>query len=520
MRFVSPIKFDDDSDGDRARMPGLEPMGVVDIGSNSVRLVVFEGAVRAPTALFNEKVLAGLGRTIASTGALDAGAVERALTGLARFRAILRVLEVKIIRAIATAACREASNGAAFIARAEKALGARIEILSGVQEAELAANGILMGFEAPDGIAGDLGGGSLELIDIAGNALKRAMTLPLGSLRLMDASQGRPDKALSITDTEISTVGWLASGAGRPFFAVGGTWRALAKLHMASQDYPLHMTQGYAITADTAIAFCEQIRKSKKLSGIGGAHTVSKSRREVLPYGALVLERLVRRLKPSQVVFSVHGIREGLVYKLLSKAEKARDPLLAFATDYAQRRSRSLEHSQELCTWTDALFGPGGPVETPAERRLRHAACLLSDVAWRAHPDYRGEQSLAGVAHGALAGIDHPGRAFLAMACYYRHAGPGGKADEVADLSAKLARLLSPRQLERAKVIGAAVRAAHMVSIGRPGIIDEVPLSYEKDRLVVRLPKSYAALDGERLRRRFMTLAALLSKSAEVRLVR
>ena len=507
-------------ESDRSRSAELEPMGVVDIGSNSVRLVVYEGAVRAPTAIFNEKVLAGLGRSIASTGMLETAAVDRALEALTRFRAILRILGVKNIRAIATAACREASNGPQFIARGEKALGATIEVLSGAQEAELAANGILMGFEAPNGIAGDLGGGSLELIDISGKTLKRATTLPLGSLRLMDQSAGRIDKALSISDSEIASVNWLGNGAGRTFYAVGGTWRAFAKLHMANRDYPLHMMQGYAISTDAAIDFCEQIRKSKKLQGIGAANTVSKSRRDVLPYGALVMERLLRRLKPKDVVFSVFGVREGLVYKLLSKVEQDRDPLLAFATDYATLRARSLRHSQELCAWTDALFGPGGPHETPAERRLRHAACLLSDVAWRAHPDYRGEQSLAGMAHAAMAGIDHPGRVFLAMASYFRHAGPGGKADEVAELSTELAPLLPARLLERAKIVGAAVRAAHMLSIGRPGIIDEVPLSYERDRLVVRIPKSYAALDGERLQRRFATLAALLDKTVDIRSVR
>ena len=468
-------------------------MAVVDIGSNSVRLVVYEGAVRAPTALFNEKVLAGLGRSIASKGALDDDAIARTLEGLARFSAILRVLGVKNVRAIATAACREARNGAQFIARAEKALGTRIDILSGAQEAELAANGVMMGFEAPDGIAGDLGGGSLELIDIAGKTLRHATTLPLGSLRLLDSSDGRVDKALSFTDDELAGVPWIGQGAGRTFYAVGGTWRAFAKLHMAACDYPLHMMQGYALSTGEAIDFCEQIRKSKKLAGVAAGHTVSKARREVLPYGALVLERVLRKLKPREVVFSVFGVREGLVYKLLSKTEQERDPLIAFATDYAMLRSRSFKHSQELCTWTDALFAPGGPSETPAERRLRHAACLLSDVAWRAHPDYRGEQSLAGVAYSAMAGIDHPGRVFLAMASYYRHAGPGGKDDEVAELSTQLAPLLPGRLLERAKIAGAAVRAAHMLSIGRPGIIDEVPLRYEKDRLVVPVPKSYAA---------------------------
>jgi exopolyphosphatase / guanosine-5'-triphosphate,3'-diphosphate pyrophosphatase len=494
-------------------------MAVVDIGSNSVRLVVYEGAVRAPTAVFNEKVIAGLGRSIASTGALDELAVARALDGLARFATILRILGVKNVRPIATAACREASNGPHFIAQAEKALGARIAILSGAQEAELAAHGIMMGFEAPDGIAGDLGGGSLELIDISGKALRRATTLPLGSLRLMDASAGRIEKALTLTDAEIDSVPWIGQGAGRTFYAVGGNWRAFAKLHMAARRYPLHMMQGYALPADVAIDFCEQIRKSKKLAGISASHTVSKARRDGLPYGALVLERVLRRMKPREVVFSVFGVREGLVYKLLSKTEQDRDPLLAFATDYAKQRSRSFAHSQELCTWTDALFASGGPSEKPGERRLRHAACLLSDVAWRAHPDYRGEQSLAGMAYAALAGIDHPGRVFLAMASYYRHAGPSGKTDEVAELSDKLARLLPGRLLERAKIVGAAVRAAHMLSIGHAGIIDEVPLSYEKDKLVIHIPRRYQALNGDRLQRRFATLAGLLEKSAEIRIV-
>ncbi len=507
----------DSDDGYSRRPPDLEPMGVVDIGSNSVRLVVYDGAVRAPTAIFNEKVLAGLGRSIASMGSLDAAAIDSALAGLTRFSTILRILGVKNVRAIATAACREASNGAVFLARAEKALGMRIGILTGVEEAEYAASGILMGFETPDGVVGDLGGGSLELIDIDGKSLKRATTLPLGSLRLIDASGGKLDKALAITDAELGTVDFLARGTGRPFYAVGGTWRAFAKLHMENQGYPLHVMQGYAMPTDSVIAFCEQIRKGKRIAGLAN---VTKARREVLPFGALVLERTLRQLKPSQVLFSAFGIREGLVYKLLSPTERERDPLMAFATEYARLRSRSLEHSVELCGWTDALFGPGGPSESASEKRLRYAACLLSDVAWRAHPDYRGEQSLAGMAHAAMAGIDHPGRIFLAMAAFFRHAGPSGKAGEVAELSARLIPLLSQRQLERAKLVGAAVRAAHMLSIGRPGIIDQSPLSFEKDKLIVSLPTSYAALDGERLQRRFATLAALLGKTAEIRLQR
>ena len=461
--------------------------------------------------------MAGLGRSIASTGTLAEDAIGRALGALSRFRAILHVLDVKIVRAVATAACREASNGAAFLVRAEAALGLKIEILSGVEEAELAANGIFMSFESPDGIAGDLGGGSLEVIDVAGKVLKRATTLPLGCLRLEDASGGRIEKAPTITDQELGDVDWLHSGQGRAFYAVGGIWRSLARFHMANRDYPLHMMQGYAIGTGEAIDFCEQIRKAKKLTSIAGVDVVNKSRREALPYGALVLERLLKRMRPREVVFSVYGIREGIIYKLLSKQEQALDPLIAFATDTARLRARSLPHALELCNWTDAVFAPGGPAETSADRRLRHAACLLSDVAWRAHPDYRGEQSLAGIAQGALAGIDHPGRIFLAMASYFRHAGPNSEPDEVTDLPHRLMRLLPPRSLDRARLIGAAVRAAHMLSIGRPGIIDVTPIAYERDKLVLRLPTAYAALDGERTRRRFSTLASMVGKTLEVR---
>ena len=494
----------------------LEPIGVIDIGSNSVRLVVYEGAVRAATPLFNEKVLAGLGRSVATTGKLGSEAVEKSLEALTRFRAIARILEVKNLRAIATAAVREAANGRDFIARAEGAAGTRIEILSGEKEAELAALGIRMGFMDPDGFAGDLGGGSLELVDITKAKLNQASTLPLGGLRLIDTMGDKLDDAVKIIDEHLENTSWLGQGRGRTFFAVGGAWRALAKLHMEQARYPLRVMHGYSVTPKAGIEFCEQIRKSKKLSAFPGIEDISKPRREVLPYGALVLERLLNRLEPSEVVFSVFGIREGLLYSLLPAHERHKDPLISFCEDYARLRSRSLEHARELCNWTDALFTGEGPNEDANERRLRHAACLLSDIGWRAHPDYRGEQSLNVIAHAGLAGIDHPGRIFLALAVYHRHIGPGeGDGDE---LSERLKGAVSKRTQKRARIVGTAVRTAHMLSIGMPGVIDETPLAYEGGKLVLSLPKAYAALDGERLRRRFEGLASLLDRKSEIQI--
>ena len=497
-------------------------MGVVDIGSNSVRLVVYEGAVRSPTPIFNEKVLCGLGRQVGSTGRLGEESVERALEALSRFKAIARILGVKNVRAIATAACRDASNGPDFIARGERALGARIQVLSGQREAELAANGIMMGFRSPDGIAGDLGGGSLELIEVEGEALRQSATLPLGGLRLLDAVR-RQDRARPSTSptTQIApralarraaaaapSTRSAARGAPSP----GCTW--------SETGYPLHVMHGYTMPTEEAIDFCEEIRKAKKLSAMPGIEEISRPRREVLPYGALVLERLLE-----------------------AAASRARStsPCSASARAWSTACCRRPSAARTRCSPsapTTRACAPGppstpsscAPGRTPCssrraprrreeERRLRHAACLLSDISWRAHPDYRGEQSLILIAHAALGGIDHPGRVFLALAIYFRHIGIGGDAeDEGKDkLSERLKAIVSKKLYRRARIIGAAIRAAHMLSIGRPGIIDETPLAYERNKLVLTVPKAYAALDGERLRRRFAALAELLEREPEIR---
>jgi exopolyphosphatase/guanosine-5'-triphosphate,3'-diphosphate pyrophosphatase len=511
------VSASDDREEARGRLGDLDPVAVIDIGSNSVRLVVYEGAVRSPTPLFNEKVLCGLGRSVATTGRLGADAVQRALAALARFRAITGILRVSTVHAIATAAVRDADNGPEFIAAGERACGVPIQVLSGEREAELAAAGIFMGFPRPNGIAGDLGGGSLELIDIESDRRRAAVTLPLGGLRLIDTSGARLDRALDQTDASLRAVDWLPRGAGRTFYAVGGTWRSLARLHMEMNAYPLRVMHGYRLEQREAIDFCERLRKAKKLGDLPGIAGISKPRREVLPYGAMVLEGVLRRMQARDVVFSVYGIREGLLFSLLSDAERAKDPLLSFALDYARLRSRSAEHARELCAWTDTLFREPGPKESEEERRLRHAACLLSDIGWRAHPDYRGEQSLNVIANAGLGGIDHEGRVFLALTVYYRHTGSGADDDDGRQgFSERLKSIASKRTIRRARILGAAIRTAHMLSIGMAGVIGSTPLRYDGDRLILTLPPAYRVLDGERLGRRLEALARLLDRRSEI----
>lgn len=492
------------------------PIGVIDIGSNSVRLVVYEGALRAPTPVFNEKELCGLGRKVASKGCLAADAVECALRALSRFRAIADVLDVAALRVIATAAVRDSKNGADFIRQAEERCRVPVEVLSGEMEARISAQGVMMGVPDADGIAADLGGGSVELVEIKNGEVLNAVTLPLGGLRLMDVAGRNLDEAARIMDEEIAKVPWITNGAKRTLYAVGGTWRAFAKLHMLGSDHPLNVMHEYALPAAEAQSFAQRLYGAKRMTLLPGSEQISKTRREIVPYGALLMEKLLVAMKPKAVQFCVFGVREGILFSMLPKEVQAEDPLISYCERLADLYARDPQHARELCTWTDALFDLPELSESAEEKRLRHAACLISDIGWRGHPDYRDEQSLDAVAHSALSGIDHPGRIFLALSIYFRHAGRGGFEGE--RLSARLRKAASKRALKRARIIGAAVRAEHMLSVGTSGIIGRTRLAYEDDRLVWIIPSEHARLIGARLEKRFATLAELVGRKPEIRI--
>lgn len=481
-------------------------VAVIDIGSNSVRLVVYEGLTRSPTPIFNEKTLCGLGREVQSTGLLAADAVLKALSALKRYRTLCDVLGVARLWVIATAACRDASNGPAFIAEAERICRAKADVLSGRREAELSALGVVSGIHRPDGIVGDLGGGSLEFVDVRGRRLKRGVTLPLGGLALQDASAKSIKKAEKIVRKAFADVEALKQGAGRSFYAVGGTWRALARLHMWQVGYPLHVTHGYAIPAKEMFEFSRLVHRidTGMLSRI---EVVSDARRPLLAYGALVLEHVVRVARPRQIVFSALGVREGMLYALLEAEEQKRDPLLVAARELNLLRSRAPEHGEELIGWTDGFMANSGLEENADEKRLRHAACLLADIGWRAHPDYRGEQSLNIIAHAGFVSLDHPGRAYLALSVFFRHV---GLIDD--ELSPRLRELGSARMLDRARVLGAAMRVAYLVSAAMPGILPRAPMRIERGKLVLRLPGPLGALASDRLFNRLRQLARLVGR--------
>ncbi|MGD9740345.1 MAG: Ppx/GppA family phosphatase [Bauldia sp.] len=491
-------------------MNGSDPIAVVDIGSNSVRLVVYERLSRAPTQLFNEKALCGLGRGVSATGKLAESAVSSALASIRRFRAIVDQIGVPRVDVLATAAVREASNGSEFIATVERIMRAKVSVLSGPEEARLAALGVVSGMVRPDGVAGDLGGGSLEVIEVSGNSCGAGETFPLGGLALEGSSGGDLSKAEKIALKALEKSKVLDAGRKRTFYAIGGTWRSLAKLHMQQTGYPLRVMHEYAIDTSEAVEFCRMVTRHD-VESLDSIEAVSKNRRALLRYGAAVLGEILAAMKPSKLVMSALGLREGHLYDLLDDKERAKDPLYVAADELAILRSRSPTHARELAEWTDGVFRQLGIDETAEEVRLRKAACLLSDTGWRAHAEYRGLQSLNMIAHAAFIGIDHPGRAFLAMAVYYRHEGVGSEAT-----SPRLREILSPRLIERARVIGAVIRVAHMISAAMPGIVSRTRIETKGSDLMLILPRDLEPLAGDRVMRRLSQLGKIQGKQARI----
>jgi exopolyphosphatase/guanosine-5'-triphosphate,3'-diphosphate pyrophosphatase len=490
-------------------LPG-EPVAIVDIGSNSVRLVAYEALTRALTPTFNEKVLCGLGRGVATTGSLPDDSIAKALAALQRFRVLCRTMEISDIRPLATAAVRDAANGPQFLEWAERAIGCPITRLTGPREAQLAALGVLSSIHKPDGVMGDLGGGSLELTDLKDGKLSRGVTLSLGGLSLLELSERSPKKAAKIARDALAKVKTLDNLAGRTFYAVGGTWRSLARLHMGQRQYPMRIMHNYVIPTRDALEFAKLVERIET-EALTSIESVSSARRPLLAYGAAVLEEIIRRAEPKEIVISALGVREGLLFESLAPAEQAQDPLITAARQFNLLRSRAPAHAEDLFEWTSQFLGATHLGETAEETRLRHAACLLSDIAWRAHPDYRGEQSYDLVANAAFVGLDHPSRAYLALAASYRH------VSNDQEVSPQARSLVSPRQLDRARILGAAMRVAYIVSAAMPGVLPRAPLVVQKGRIILTLPSDLAPLNSDRLQTRLRQFARLVGGDPEVR---
>jgi exopolyphosphatase/guanosine-5'-triphosphate,3'-diphosphate pyrophosphatase len=481
-------------------------VAIVDIGSNSVRLVIYESQSRTPATVHNEKAICAIGRDMVTTGRLHPEGCALALQSLARFKMLADGLDVPIRDAVATAAARDATNGAEFVRRAEAAWGAPVRVLSGEEEAGLAAEGVIAGIPDADGLVADLGGGSLDMVTVKGGKTGTAFTLPYGPLRLMDLAKGDPDKARDLVDEGLSRLEGLRSLEGKPLYAVGGIWRSFARVDMEEHAYPLHVLQHYAIPRGRAM------RLSKVLSGLSRKSldkikVVSKRRSESLPYGAIVLERLLMATNLKDVVVSAYGLREGLLFAQLSPEERAKDPLIEFARAANARQSRAPGHAEEMFAWSQPLFGD----ETAELRRIREAAFLFCDVGWRRHPDDRAIGAFSQVLTSPFSGADHRARALIATSVFHRYSGDEDFPRELA-----IADLLSEEDEQRALRLGLAARFAFELSASATGELSHYKLRMTPTRVLLEVPRRREMIVGEPAQKRLGALAAAFGRKGEI----
>ncbi|OYW27892.1 MAG: exopolyphosphatase [Caulobacter sp. 12-67-6] len=490
--------------------PAPRDAAVIDIGSNSVRLVVYRLEGRAIWTVFNEKVLAGLGRDLGDNGRLSPDGVLQTLAALKRFRAVLEAVAPAEIFVVATAAAREASDGPAFVARVRAETGLTIRVLTGEEEARYAALGVLAGAPSATGVVGDLGGASLELIRLEPTGAGIGVTLPLGpfSLGLSEGFDG--ERVRRLCAQRLAPV--AAAFRTDSFHAVGGAWRNLALLHMRLSGYPLHVVHQYEISASEALDAARLVSHQSRNS-LERIEGMSKKRSETLPYAAVVLESLIDSLALKRIEISAFGVREGLLFEAMPPRVRGLDPLIEGCASLGARQGVADELGEGLNAWIAPAFISLPPLfDDGRDAVLTSAACRLADLGARLHPDHRADLVFEQVLRAPIAGQRHPERAFLAAAAYARHS----TAFNPPELEV-LEHLLTPARLKRARALGAAIRLGCDLSGRSAPLLSRSRLSIDRTQLTLTAEPGYAdLLLGEQTSKRAGAVAQILGLKLNV----
>ncbi|WP_299009610.1 Ppx/GppA phosphatase family protein [uncultured Caulobacter sp.] len=491
--------------------PAPRDAAVIDIGSNSVRLVVYRLEGRAIWTVFNEKVLAGLGRDLAKTGRLSPDGVTQTLQALKRFRAVLEAVNPAEVFAVATAAARDAADGPDFIRRVREETGFTVRVLSGEEEAHYAAVGVLAGAPDAEGVVGDLGGASLELVRLSATGAGHGVTLPLGPFSLAgpNGSGFDAERVRRLARERIAAV--AADFRTDTFHAVGGAWRNLALLHMRLSGYPLHVVHQYEIGAAEALEAARLVSHQSK-SSLERIEGMSKKRSETLPYAAVVLETLIEQLSLKRIEISAYGVREGLLFEAMPPRVRSLDPLIEGCSALGARQGVADDLGAALDAWIAPAFRELPALFGERDGVLVSAACRLADVGVRLHPDHRADLVFEQVLRAPIAGQTHAERCFLAAAAHARHA-TNFHPPELATLE----RLLSPAQLKRARALGATIRLACDLSGRSPSLLAHARLSLDKTSLMLAADPGFAdLLLGEQTNKRANTAAQHLGLKPKI----
>ena len=491
-------------------------VAIIDIGSNAVRLVVFNELNRAPIKLHAERDICGLGKGLQETGRLNPDGVKRALDSLARFSGILSAMHITNVRAVATAAMRDASDGADFMAKVRDEFGLEIEVITGEDEARLSAMGVIASHGKITGIIGDFGGGSLELAAVEKGVIQEHVTLPLGALRIL--SHKTYATRAKYIQQHLETTDILKSYRKHPLYILGGAWRTLAKAHMYMEDYPVFILDHYKIKGDKAAIFADELSKrtEKSLEEMAG---VIKRRASDMPAGAQVLYAVLNDLQPKELIFTATGLREGLLYEQLAPATRAMDPLLASCRDIALKTSRFADDKEllSLGKWLMPLFAEQGQADDNFGRIVK-AAALLSDFGWYEHEDHRANHAFLRILRLPLYGLDHKSRAMISLAVYVRYRGYLRQSrrtmSDMREVTKDAQAILTQKEIHQAVTIGLALELAYSLTAGALSLLPSIDLTVTEEQVSLCLTGKTAAMRGDIVKGKLEALAKRVKRQA------
>jgi exopolyphosphatase/guanosine-5'-triphosphate,3'-diphosphate pyrophosphatase len=500
--FGRPL-FDDPS------VRALGRVGVVDVGSNSVRMVVFDGAARSPAYFYNEKVMAGLGQGLADTGRLNPAGCERALAALKRFALLAKGMGVEPLTCVATAAVREAADGPEFQAEVEAQTGLKLWVIDGPEEARLSAQGVLLGWPEAEGLVCDIGGNSMELAEVKAGVVGRRVSSPLGPFRLQQVKGGKKGLAEYIRKTVEALAEEVGKGHDR-IYLVGGSWRAIARIDMERRNYPMTVLHEYRMSRQCVQQTAKYIAKTS-ISDLRAQTGIGAERMALVPLASLVLRQLVRTFRPKEFDISSYGIREGLLYEQMPERLRQRDPLIEACRHAENMMARMPGFGKKLYSFILPLYKSANPERL----RMVKAACLLHDTTWRAHPDYRAEVCFDNATRANLGGLSHAERVFLGLSLLHRY-----KNSRSGSRLEPLFALLNENQIAQAEVLGKAMRFGAMFAVHSPQDAGELRWFPKRKVLELVLKPNLQALFGEVAQARFASLASSLGAETQITVAR
>ena len=472
------------------------PIAVIDIGSNSIRLVIYASGGRYPFPLFNERSNCRLGEGLGEDAVLQPERIQVALAALSRFAQIMSAMKVSTVHAVATAAVRRAVNSVEFTGPAEAIIGKPIQVLSQIEEAHFVSRGLTLNIPDASGLVADLGGGSLEVVKLDQGAVQNSTSFNFGHLSTVSQDE--------ITDA-FASVPWLGAGQPGRIYGVGGSFRALGLAYIEQTGYPLSVLHGLRIQGDEAnnllAAFC---RESPDMSG------VPLGRQKTMSTAALIMWNLLRESSAKQIVVSGTSIRDGLIADRELGAGDRADFLQVVCQEISRTSHRFAGVPEALMALLRPLFTARedrDPDMVAQDRqrfeRLLEAACYLSDMCWNEHEDVRGGLGARRVLGLPVNCITHKERVWLAVAIYHRYVGRKTNMSRPHELSF----ILSRRRRAEATTIGLGLRFALTFSGGTSNSLEKLRFTNDGKRLTLHVDPSCAALVDSHTLRRFQQLA-------------